>query len=306
MTVKELEGALDEFKADVDNKFTSLGDRLTKLTQTIDANSKSVKDDLLGIRSAIINNLLQENRKIRSKNYELENRVVVLEDRLADVEKQVNQTEQNNRKNNIEIEGIPDNIRLDALPEVIVKIVNFLTDENISVSDVEDCHRLRSRIKPKPTIVRMKRNILMKVKKNAKNLKGIDTALDFPRGTQLFIRDNQSPNMKSLAYNARLLKQNGLIEDTWFWNAAVHIKTADEQYHKITHETDLHRLFKDFKDFTFDRDFCSRILYENPDFHELKKLDDLDGAWCDFIESDEAARGVEVSKHIERMLLFTE
>ena len=114
----------------------------------------------------------------------------------------------------MEIEGIPDNAKDDALAEEVVKIVNFLTNDNITVSDVEDCHRLQSRTKPKPIIVRMKRNILAKVKKNAKKLKGVDIQLGFPRGTQLFVRENQSPNMKSLAYNARILKRNGIIEDT--------------------------------------------------------------------------------------------
>ena len=303
MTVKELEVVIEQFNKEVNDKFATLGDSIIKLSNTVEANSKAVKDDLLGIRSVIINNLVAENKKIQLKKQELENRVVVLEDRLFKLGKEVNQIEQNNWKNNVEIEGIPDNVKDDALPGEVVKIMNFLTNENISVSDVEDCHRLPSRTKPKPIIVRMKRNILTKAKKNAKKLKGVDTQLGFPRGTQLFVRDNLSPNMKNLAYNARILKRNGIIDDTWFSNAAMRIKAGDF-HHKITHETDLHRIYSDFQHFSFDRDFCQRVLCDNLEYREMKKFDDLEGAWNDYIGPDEAAQGV-AETVAERMRAFT-
>ena len=134
----------------------------------------------------------------------------------------------------------------------------------------------------------MKRNIIAKVKKNAKKLKDSATRLGFPNGTRLFIRDNLSPNMKTLAYNARLLKQEEIIEDTWFWNAAVRMKVGDK-YYKVTHETDLHKMFHDFENFSFDTDFCSRVLFENPEFLEMREMDDLAGAWSEGFGPDAAA-----------------
>ena len=104
--------------------------------------------------------------------------------------------------------------------------------------------------------------------------------------------------MKQLAFNARLLKQNDLIEDTWFRNAAVMIK-HDGKFHKITHETDLHRLFNNFQDFSFDRDFCDRVVYENPEFRELKELDDLDGAWGQYTAPENVAAAVRVTDYEE-------
>ena len=66
--------------------------------------------------------------------------------------------------------------------------------------------------------------------------------------------------MRSLAYNARLLKSAGYIVDTWFSNAAVRVKVnPTSKPIKITHEKDLVDKFPTFDNFTFDMDFYRRI-----------------------------------------------
>ena len=58
--------------------------------------------------------------------------------------------------------------------------------------------------------------------------------------------------MKNLVYNARLLKDQEWIDETWFSYAAVRIKEGGKTF-RITNETDLIYHFKDFPNFTFDR-----------------------------------------------------
>ena len=188
----------------------------------------------------------------------------------------INQVEQNHRKSNVEISGIPANVDDGDLKSAVVRIVNFITEGQYTHRDVEASHRLGGR-SPKPTIVRMKRNILDDVKANANKLKNVDVALNFPQGTRIYVNDNQSPSMKNLARNARFLKEDGLVEDTWFLNAAVKVKAAG-QFHKITHEMDLIRIAPKYENFSFDTSFSSRVLYENPDYMGIARMDRLVGA----------------------------
>ena len=190
--------------------------------------------------------------------------------------RQLNQVEQNHRKSNIEINGIPDDVDNESLKAAVVRIVNYVTDGNFTTGDVEACHRLGARFSPKPTIVRMRRNILETVKTNSKKLKNVDVALNFRKGTRIFIQDNQSPTMKKLAFNARCLKDEGVIQDTWFSNAAVRIKAAGK-VHKVTHEMDLIKIAPKYGDFSFNTTFGCRVLYENPDFMDFVRMDRLDG-----------------------------
>ena len=114
----------------------------------------------------------------------------------------------------IELDGIHSNIKDDELTDNVVRIFNDITDANVSAKDIEACHRLHSKRNPQPTIVRASRNILDRVRKNKKSLKGVATRLNFPNGTKIFLNDNLSPNMRTVYFNARMLKKDGIIEDT--------------------------------------------------------------------------------------------
>ena len=280
MTVKELQSVIKEFKEHVASQFLLFGDTLKTLEESItsrlESHAKSITDDILQIRSVHIANLVQQNKLLQRKNYELEARVTEVEDRLARVERQVNQVEANNRKSNIEIDGIPNEVDDESLKAAVLRIMNFVTEENYSFGDIEACHRLGSGHPSKPTIVRLRRNVIEKLKLNSKKLKGVDVALNFRPGTKIYIKDNQSPTMRNLAKNARSLKKDGIIDDTWFANAAVRVKVAGKT-HKITHETDLIKLAPEYQDFSFDPSFGGRILYENPDFMDLVRMDKLYG-----------------------------
>jgi hypothetical protein len=84
--------------------------------------------------------------------------------------------------------------------------------------------------------------------------------------------------MRTLSYNARLLKSEGLIAETWFSNAAVRIKrTQTSKPLKVTHEKDLVDNFPYFEGFTFDMDFYRR-LREDVD---MEKYENLSGNWSD-------------------------
>ena len=65
----------------------------------------------------------------------------VLKNRIVNLEKELSKNEQYGRRNNVEISGIPNQISDQDLKENIVKICKD-SDINISLMDIEGCHRL--------------------------------------------------------------------------------------------------------------------------------------------------------------------
>ena len=255
-------------------------DRFTQLEHNLEQLINR-RFDTLQQSNAHINTTLSSRKvvvdELTRENHALQQHVKTLEGRLLKLERQVNNTEQNNRKNNIEIDGIPASVNDDDLREVVAILLNHITESDIMTSDIEAAHRLPSKTSPKPTIVRMKRNLIEEAKsKEARTkLKDIAVKMNFPRGTRIYVNDNQSPNMRSLAYNARLLKNAGLITETWFSNAAVRIKRSPQSKTiKITHEKDLVDEFPTFDDFTFDMKFYRKIQ----DDEDIDRYDNLGGS----------------------------
>ena len=60
--------------------------------------------------------------------------------------------------------------------------------------------------------------------KNTKSLKDVAQRLNYPQDSKIYVNDNLSPNMRTIHFNARNMKKAGIIEDTWFSNAAVRLK----------------------------------------------------------------------------------
>ena len=254
---------------------TPSDDRLSQIEQLINK-----RFDAIELSNAQINNTLRSRKFVISdlarENRDLRKHVLTLEERLLKLEKQVNNTEQNNRKNNIEVDGIPSSVSDEDLRGVVATLFNHIVDSDITIADIEVAHRLHSKSSPKPTIVRLKRDVIqeLKTKEARGKLKDVATKMNFPRGTQIFLNDNQSPNMRSLSYNARLLKNRKIIYDTWFSNAAVRIKrTPSSRPIKITHEKDLVDEFPEFEDFTFDMEFYHRLKDEE----DINQYDELRG-----------------------------
>ena len=107
----------------------------------------SIKDkELLNIKDVVLKNLQDENQRLRSKIGNLEKKVISLEGNG-------NLLEQYGRRNNLEITGIPDEIKDEDLEEKVIEILNKI-DVNVSTKDIEACHRIgKSRENSKKTII---------------------------------------------------------------------------------------------------------------------------------------------------------
>ena len=265
MDANELKQLIDGLTNKLETLDKSVNANKVAFEESITRSTEKITADIAHIRGHIIAKLVEENQSLRS-------RVRTLEMRTLSLEKTTNRIDQNHRKNNIELDGIPSDVKNEDLTEKVVAIINDITNENITEKDIEACHRLFTKKNPKPTIVRASRNLLDKVRKKKKSLKDIAARLNFPNDTKIFLNDNLSPNMRMIHFNARNLKRDGFIDDVWFSNAAVRIKLKNEETVAVCHEYELYELFPKYENFSFDTEFTDRIAN-----HDMEKLDDLAG-----------------------------
>ena len=196
---------VSEIRAKLDAISTDVSESKQCIQETIKRSQLDIQKDIAHIRGHVISKLLQENSEMRL-------RIATLEHRMLLLEKTTYRMDQNHRKNNVQLSGIPSQIDDKDLTKTVVDIINDVCDEKIAIGDIEACHRLNSKKNPKPTIIRSKRNIIDHLKMNRRKLKGIGERLQLPQNTRIFVDDNISPNMRTLDFNARKMVKDGFVE----------------------------------------------------------------------------------------------
>ena len=260
---------VNEIKLKLDCISTDVAESKVFIEETIKRSQVDIQKDIAHIRGHVITKLLQENSEMRTRISTLEHRMLLLE-------RTTYRMDQNHRKNNIELSGIPSQIDDGSLKKAVVDIINDVCEEKVTAEDIEACHRLNSKKNPKPTIIRSKRNILDRLRNNKRKLKGIGERLNFPPHTRIFVDDNLSPNMRSVDFNARKLVKDGFAESSWFTNGAVKIKCSNGKRLTISHEADLYENFPSYPHFEFDTDFLDRIFNVDVDDMEEYSRADFD------------------------------
>ena len=94
--------------------------------------------EMLNLKDMIIKDLQVENQRLRNKTNNLEKKVISLEESS-------NSLEQYDRRDNLEITGIPDDFEDQNLEEKVIEILDKI-DVNVSSKDIEACYRI-SKIK---------------------------------------------------------------------------------------------------------------------------------------------------------------
>ena len=179
-------------------------------------------------------------------------------DQIVRLERACHSGLQHNRGWNVEIDGIPANVGEDPiqLEKAVLELFNKI---NVPADrfDIDTVHRLPSERSPKPTIVRlMTRKVVRDLHLNKNKLRNIDELdLDIPginQNSKIFIQASQSPYIKNLAFNCRLLKRSHLIAQVITGkDGRLTIKTLDGDFIKIGHEHDLTENFPTFGNFSF-------------------------------------------------------
>ena len=85
-------------------------------------------------------NEIKNNLSTKVKNLEVS---ALDTDRIVDLERKLADSQLYQRRNNIEISGIPESITQDKLEKTVVNIANAI-NVDISEYDIEACHRLKN------------------------------------------------------------------------------------------------------------------------------------------------------------------
>ena len=185
--------------------------------------------------------------------------IEALQYKLSSVEFACHRSQQNSRKFNLELDGIPTEVGDEPadLEKTVIKLLEKM-DVPCESKDIEAVHRLPSKTGViKGTIIRFhRRKMRDDVLKNKMKLKKLkDWQLDIPGLTDesaIYAKPNLCPYYKMLAFNCRVLKKSDMISGTSVDDdGIVKIKTHDNQTEKIQHETKLRRMFPQFRFFKF-------------------------------------------------------
>ena len=197
-----------------------------------------------------MNQLRKEIKELKDENIQLKQDMEAIQNVNTMLEVQLTDLAQYERRNNIEIVGIEDDVEDDLLEDSIIKIADFM-GVNIDYSDMEACHRLpkaRNKSLPKRTIVRfVNRKHAEVMKKHSKKLRNLrDNKLGFKHG-KVYVNENFCSQNKNIWLRCREIQKAGLIDRYSSLNGCVSIKLAQNSpWMKIKHVNVLHELFPDF------------------------------------------------------------
>jgi exosome complex exonuclease DIS3/RRP44 len=219
-----------------------------------------------------ISSLKEENKNIRddlavwkTKFDEKERAIQALQNRVADLEKQNEQNEQNSRKNNIRVKGLPEKNNED-----LVARFKFLARHRMNTElddmDIDNIHRLgpvRNDGSTRDVIVKFTtyraRHIIYKARsglRKAGSYEEIDPEVVTPdvaaereeikglmpdltlRG--IFINDDLTKHRARLLWMARNLKKQNKLNDCWSFDGRVVVKDKNNKITTIQSEDDLH------------------------------------------------------------------
>ena len=152
----------------------------------------------------IIDNLITENKKLSDKLEDLEYVNDKLASRVATLERNHWQNAQYQRRNNIEIVGIPTSVEDNNLEETVCSIFKAI-DVIVKPEEVEACHRLpysrkEDKSNPKRSIIKLvNRKKCEQALANRKKLKDVDmTDLKFEVDTRIFLNDSLCPYYRGI------------------------------------------------------------------------------------------------------------
>ena len=221
---------------------TFVNDQL--LNQLPDNNESLINAKLIELENTI-EILKSENKKNQFEINEIKIQLDESWEATETLERELNQLNQYNRRENIEISGIPDSFDHE-LEKTVISILRRIGVENLEYFEIAACHRLKKRKEEKyaSVIVRfINRKRAIQCFKNRKYIK--ETITEFPG---LYIFENLCPRYRSIFEACTDLKNNGEINKIWTFNGCINIKTSNNTYErpkKLFHINDLDKYFPD-------------------------------------------------------------
>ena len=239
ITKEYVDGVINELKASF---ITTVYTEINKSSDTL--------------KSVIITNLIDENIRLNKRVLEMEDEIDYfhyevehLHDRIYDMEIELYESQQQSRRSNLELAGIPNDICDDNLEATCIGILNNLVKECIQPSEVDECYRLPSE-GTKTTFIRfLGRKRPDEIKANKDMLNKIELKqFQIPDDTKLHLNDNLPPYYETILYCCRVLRREGKISKMETEDREIKIKLLNGKcWHIIRHKQMLIDLFPDFE-----------------------------------------------------------
>ena len=214
-----------------------------------------IQKDLLEIKDTIIQNLLDENKQLKDRVKALEDQADEHDEQLIEIEKHSHGLEQYTRRNNLEINGIPNDISDENLEMKCIEVLHAV-DISVDTSEIEACHRLPPRKNDKTKTVLLKftnrkfvDNACSKDTRNKlKTCNKVDLGLD--ENTEVFFNENLSPYFQQLSWMCRVLKRKKRIFGSWFRDGKLFYRESDNSKPKrVMHWVEIKKKFPGIKEF---------------------------------------------------------
>ena len=176
----------------------------------------------------------------RNANVHLQDHCERLERRVIEVEKTSTNNSQYLRRRQIEVRNYKANLSNDDQLKDKIAAVLSLTGTPIKATDLDKCHLLKN----KAVIMEFKeRELRDAVLRGRKNLKNKSDALADLQMDRVMITESLCREYAKMDYVCRMLKKNGRVKQTWFWNGRLHVGFDDNTQNEIRHSADLYGLF---------------------------------------------------------------
>lgn len=154
--------------------------------------------------------------------------------------------EQYTRRQSIRIAGIPE-FFFESTDDEVLKFSNDVLNSQLEPGEIDRSHRVGpprsndSNQKPREIIVRF-----VSYKSRQKLLKCKKTMHEFNKsiGTNYLMYEDLTRKRSELAYNARWLKNNNFIKETWTFDGKVFIKMPDDRIFLCTRPSDFPTAFQ--------------------------------------------------------------
>ena len=166
-----------------------------------------------------------------------------LKESMEKVERELTVTNQYNRRENLIIDGIPDNVPQWQLERTCLQIIHKIGFRGVGPYEVVGCHRLRKSANDAtaPTIIRFtNRKIPEFCKTNRWRLKKINF-----NNWRLSLREDLCEANSEIFSECENLKERGLLSKVFTHNGFVKVCKARERPRKLSHLADVRSLLND-------------------------------------------------------------
>ena len=151
-------------------------------------------------------------------------------EKITDLERRMNESDQYSRRECLEISGLPSSVNNDILEGTVLTILEKIGSA-VPAENIEAIHRLKSYNNTSNKVIMKlsRRKDVFRIFTSKNKLKGIDLSdLNIEKGTKIYINESLCNAYKSMWNECKSLKTRGLIHSYWVYNGKLSIKEKED------------------------------------------------------------------------------